>query len=303
MKRIQLLVLSCFCVLSLSSLACSDTIIDPFENDEQYFTVWGYLDQLSSNHSVRVIPVTRFPENIVNPVEAEIDAEVYSVDLSNGTRKRWNYHLEKLKDGTYGHIFSSSFIVDAKRSYRLEVIRADGKMTTAETTVPGTVSDTLLVKAPVVWENDSTLVYQDFEIPGIPSPWDIKVFYWWEGGIAKQGVYVPYGRQGERTSDGGWRIRATISEDQPKVWDRVQWAIDTGLLTPTGTHHLFAMGLQIRILDGNWNPPEGVFDPEVLAQPGVLSNVRNGHGFFGSVGLYTQEWNIEDISRPLGYPY
>jgi len=62
LKRIQLLVLSCFCVLSLSSLACSDTIIDPFENDEQYFTVWGYLDQLSSNHSVRVIPVTRFPE-------------------------------------------------------------------------------------------------------------------------------------------------------------------------------------------------------------------------------------------------
>lgn len=285
--------------------SCSDTTIDPFENEEKYFTIWGYLDQLSSTHSVRVIPVTRFPEVITSSTDdnAQIDAEVYSVDLATGERKRWNHALQELSDGSFGHVFSSQFIVNSKRSYRLEVIRSDGKMTYAETRVPGISSDTLLVKSPLVWENDSTLVYQDFEIPNIPSPWDIDVFYWWEGGTAKQGVYVPYGRDGERTSTGGWKIRANISEDQQAVWKRVQWAIDRGLLEPNGTHHLFGMGLQIRILDGNWDPPEGVFDPEVLAQPGVLSNVVGGHGFFGSVGLYVQEWNIEAISKGLGYPY
>ena len=284
-------------------LSCSDTIIDPFENEEQYFTVWGYIDQLSTHHSVRVIPVTRYPESIVNPELAEIDAEVYSVDLSTGNRRRWNYHLEQLEDGTYGHIFSSSFIVNSKRSYRLEVVRADGKMSTAETRVPGVVSDTLLIKSPIVWENDSTLVYQDFEIPGIPSPWDINVYYWWEGGIAKQGVYIPYGRQGERTESGGWRFRANISDDQARVWERVQWAIDRGLLEPGESHGVISMGVQVRILDGNWNPPEGVFDPEVLAQPGVLSNVVNGHGFFGSVGLYSQAWDAATMSVGLGYSY
>jgi hypothetical protein len=285
--------------------SCSDTMIDPFENEEKLFTIWGYLDQLSADHAVRVVPVTRFPENILSPTDpqAQIDAEVYSTDLTSGERIRWNHELSQLEDGTYGHVFKSHFLLNPRRGYRLEVIRADGKMAYADTRVPGTISDTLLVKHSVVWENDSTMVYQDFDIPGIPSPWDIKMYYWWEGGTAKQGVYVPYNRQGSRTNDGGWRIRANISEDQPAVWARVQWAQDTGLLTPTGTHHVFAMGIQIRILDGNWDPPLGVFDPEILAQPGVLSNVVGGHGFFGSVGLYAQEWSIEDISKSLGYPY
>lgn len=287
------------------ALSCSDTTIDPFENDEKYYTIWGYIDVLNTEHSVRVVPVTRYPEHITSPIDdqAQIDAEVYSVDLSNGERKRWVHSLEELEDGTFGHVFTGRFIVNSKRSYRLEVIRSDGKMTSAETTVPGVTSDTLLVRSAVVWENDSTYVYQDFVIPGISSPWDINVYYWWEGGIAKQGVYVPYGRVGERTSGGGWKLRAHISDDQIKVWERVQWALDEGLLTPTDGHGLVAMGIQVRILDRNWDPPQGIFDPEILAQPGVLSNVENGYGFFGSVGLYTQEWGVEDISEGLGFPF
>lgn len=294
-----------FVILSAwGGLACSETLIDPFENEERYYTIWGYIDQLSTEHSVRVVPVTRFPEDIQSSFDddAQIDAEVYSTDLVTGERRRWNHTLKKLEDGTYGHIFSSQFIVNPKRSYRLEVIRSDGKKAWAETTVPGVHSDTLLVRSPIVWENDSSLVYQDFEIPGIPSPWEIQAIYRWEGGTAKQNVYVPYGRSGERTAEGSWKVRVNISEDQPKVWEWVQWAIDRGMLEPGGTHLLYAMGLQVRILDKNWDPPEGIFDPEVLAQPSVMSNVSNGYGFFGSVGLYTQEWNTAAISRALGYP-
>ena len=73
-------------------------------------------------------------------------------------------------------------------------------------------------------------------------------------------------------------------------------AIDSTALT------LVSMGVRIRILDANWDPPEGLFDPEVLAQPGTLSNVENGYGFWGSIGVYTQEWPVTiDFSRLLGY--
>ena len=38
--------------LVLSFSACGDTLIDPFENDEKYFTVYGFLDQEKmNNHS------------------------------------------------------------------------------------------------------------------------------------------------------------------------------------------------------------------------------------------------------------
>jgi len=292
-------------VLTSVCSSCSDTLIDPFENEEKYFTIWGYLDQLSADHALRVIPVTRFAEHILSPTDpqAQMDAEVYSTDLTSGERRRWNHELSKLSDGSYGHVFKSHFLINPKRSYRIEVIRSDGKTTGAETRVPGIDSDTLFVRSPVVWEQDSSFVYQDITIPQIASPWDIQALYRWHGGDQSFRMSVPYGRPGVRTEDGGWKVRLNITEDRPAVQKTVDWAIGIGMIPPSGEHQLVTMGFQVRILDANWDPPNGIFDPEILAQPGVLSNVENGHGFFGSIGLFIQEWQVHEISKALGYPY
>ena len=38
------------------------------------------------------------------------------------------------------------------------------------------------------------------------------------------------------------------------------------------------------------------------AQPGTLSNVENGYGFWGSIGYYVQEWETSfEFSWLLGY--
>jgi len=289
----------------LFGLGCSDTTIDPFENEEKYFTIWGYLDQLSTEHEIRVVPVTRFAEKINQPTDpqAQIDAEVYSIDLFSGVRQRWNHELTQLEDGTYGHVFRGRFLVNAKRTYRIEVIRADGKMTSAETRVVAFNSDTLIVRNPVEWNQDSSFVYQDVEIPGIASPWEIQAIYRWEGGDQAWKYLIPYGRPGERTEDGGWKVRLNISDDQVAVGEHIEWAKSVGIIPPGGPYGLVGMGFQVRVLDENWDPPLGVFDPEVLAQTGVLSNVENGYGFFGSVGLYIQEWQIGGLSRDLGYAF
>jgi hypothetical protein len=146
-------------------------------------------------------------------------------------------------------------------------------------------------------------VYRDIKIPGLASPWDIQAIYLWASGPINRRIFVPYGRAGQRTEDGGWQLRINISDDQADVIENVAWSVEQGMISAGDAFGVSAMGLQIRVLDENWDPPEGIFDPEILAQPGTLSNVENGFGFFGSVGLYIEEWNVEHLSPLLGHPY
>jgi hypothetical protein len=42
------------------------------------------------------------------------------------------------------------------------------------------------------------------------------------------------------------------------------------------------MVLNVLIGDAAWDPPGGVFDPDILSFPSAMSNVENGFGFVGS---------------------
>ena len=282
--------------------SCDDTAIDPFDNEGKYFTIYGYLDILETQHEVRVIPVTRREAVIESPTSsnANIDAVVTSTDLTTGEIRRWGYALEELEDGTFGHIFRSSFLLHPGRTYRLEVTRSDGIVTSAETTIPVVDDPALFERGPVVFEDDSTRIYQDIVVPRIPSPWDIQAIYLWGGGTINRRVYVPYGRRGERTED-GWKLTIEMTEDQAVVRQNIDESIEIGTINESTLVAMTSMGLQIRILDEKWDPPEGVFDPDALSLPGSFSNVENGYGFWGAIGLYIQEWNICDLSTSLGY--
>ena len=299
----RFLLLSLLLIVLLAG--CDDTLIDPFENDERYFTVYGYLDLLETEHTLRVVPITRFAENILSDVggRGAIDAQVFTTDNVTGIRREWTHHYTQLADGTWGHIFKARFLVSPNRTYQLEIVRSDGKVTTARTTVPEIHAAQVFEKGPVVFEQDSTVAYQDITMPGIASPWDLELIYLWSSGPINRRISVPYGRVGKRTDDGGWRLRINLSDDQAAVRENVQWSIDQGQIPNADAYNVNAMGVQIRMLDANWDPPGGVFDPEILAQPTVMSNVEHGYGFFGSVGLYREEWNIAELSRALGHPF
>lgn len=289
------------CCLLLSG--CDDTTIDPFQNEDRYFSVYGFLDQMETEHAVRVVPITRFAEDITDPTDdgATIDAEVWTTDLTTGARLRWTHHLEHLEDGSWGHVFKARFLVQPGRSYRLEVIRSDGKRTQATTRVPAPRDILIVERGPVEYRDDSTLYFQNLHIPGIPSPWDVNVIYLWDAGLGTRQIASPYQRTGERTADGGWSFRVNISDDQVAVRNFAQWMTDQGYMQEGDPHSVTSMGVRIRVLDQAWDPPEGVFDPEVLAQPGTMSNVEHGYGFFGSIGMFEDWWSVEDISREWGY--
>ncbi|MFQ5569685.1 MAG: hypothetical protein ACE5G0_08410 [Rhodothermales bacterium] len=284
----------CLCLLAgmlFATSSCDDPFIDPFENNDRYFTVFGFLHERETEHTVRVIPVTRHPERIASPTDpqATLDATVTSIDLGTGERHTWQHTLERLDNGNYGHIFRTHFIVQRGHTYRLEVRRSDGVTAAAETTVPN-LSAIVPEFGPFHVSADTTVVTQDVVLPGIASPWNIEVLY-----RLRPAVRIPYERTGERTDDGGWRFTLDLTNDRGFLSSLF------GIPSPQVLWE--AMGLQIEVLDDQWDPPDGVFDPEVLAQPGRLSNVENGYGFWGSVGLFQLDWPISCEMRDImGFP-
>ncbi|MEZ4699147.1 MAG: hypothetical protein R2834_02355 [Rhodothermales bacterium] len=292
-------------VLLIGLAGCEDASLDPFENDAKYFTVYGYLDVLETTHALRVIPITRRSAVIQTPSDpaADLDVQVTTTNLRTGEVVHWVHNLEELADGTYGHIYRAVFRVEQEHSYRLEILRNDGALTTAETTVPYIPDAALFERGPVIFNADSTQLTQRIRMPDVASPWAMEGIYLWGGGDINHRVYAPYGRRGVRTAGGDWEFELTISEDQRYVRENIQGLIDIGRIAPGTLGTLTAMGLRLRILDDQWDPPEGIFDPEVLSLPSGVTNVVNGYGFFGSIGLYRQEWNTCELSGVLGYSY
>lgn len=279
-------------IIVLTFVSCDSTNLDPFDNDDKYFTVYGFLNERESNHAIRVIPVSRLAERINSPSDpqASIDAVVTTTDVTSGSVVRWNHTLTRLSDGTFGHVYKASFLVRPGRTYRLEITRNDGVITSAETDIP-LLSGTQVLRLPPVVRQDST-VYQDLILPGINSPWDIEVAYWFPGGGSP--IRIPYGRSGFATDDGGWMVRVDIARDMETLSAVRHQALEN--LTWN------AMGVRLQVLDAKWDPPMDIFDPEVLSIPGTLSNVKRGYGFFGSIGLFQDDWpNSAELDAALGF--
>lgn len=279
---------------------CDDDFIDPFENEDHYFSVYGFLDPAATEHAVRVVPVTRLTESFTSLSDpaATLDARVTSTDLQSGETQRWQHKIKRLTDGSLGHVFYGKFQVRPGRTYRLTVERADGKTTTAETTVPFTSQIQTFERGEVVIASDSSVTQEVF-LPGIVSPAEITVVYFtWNNGLnggQNEHNLIPYGRVGERV-EGGWRFTIRLTEDTPKV---------KSMIKVQGQHLVLDnMAVQVTYLDDNWDPPGGIFDPQVLAQPHTLSNVSNGYGFWGSMGLFRTDWRVgRDFSLLIGYDW
>ncbi len=265
--------------------------------------MFGYLDPLKIEQSVRIIPITRFREDILGPAEPQafIDARVYTRDLADSSSVLWQHNLERIEDGRYIHVYKARFLVKTGHTYRLDVIRSDGIITSAETKVPGVTSDKLVLKSGPVLLTDSTVI-QEVGIPDVPALWELNAIYLVEGPNYRDRVFVPYERVEAPGNDGVWRYRLGITADQDSIIARARRFMELAG-TDTLPVTLTSMGIQFRIIDGAWFPLFAEEDIVRLAQPGTLSNVVNGYGLFGSMGLYREEWEVGPLlASRLGYP-
>ena len=288
----QLLILFGSLSLVLFS-ACDSTSIDPFQNDDRFYTIYGFLDQTANfqpgaTHALRVIPVTRRIERIETPSDdqANIDARVFSIDTVTGQEIEWGHSLDKLDDGNYGHVFRSSFFVVPGRTYRLEVRRSDGIMTSAETTVPSLSSVVAQRPLPVRSEIDQQ-VLQDILLPDVATIWDTTVIYRLRVATCFVGPTtiqrLPYEKSGELTTE-GWILTAVVSSDKEMIAEQLN---EPNL-------YLCAMGVEVKVLDANWRLPSTEEELSAAMFANVPSNVENGYGFWGSIGLLQSDWQISD---------
>lgn len=268
-------------VATILVAGCDSTEVDPFLDSDRYFSVYGSIDMQLREQYLRVVPV----DTIFGARPDDIDAIVTTTDLITGEIEVWRDSLFTFDDGRIGHVFISNFRIRAGHTYRLEVERSDGALSWAETTVPlepkAIVGESIVTSPP---ESPLPTGFQRIFWEGLTTePYRVDVYYRYRSipGNPFIDVAVPYPTESasEDTSQ-GWEVMVNYSTDR----DTLNEAIGgLGL-------RLAGLAMRVVVLADDWVPPGGVWDPEVLSQPGVFSNVNNGFGFFGSAGRYSVEW-------------
>jgi hypothetical protein len=302
-----------FLVAGLTALAagCDDPFIDPFANEDRWFTVWGWIDPDAARQEVRIIPVTRRPSTITSPddMNAAVNARVFSIDLGSGAETEWAYRLAQLDDGTYGHVFSASLFVRPADSLRLEVRRSDGRVTWAETVVP-TPTPISLGDIGVVYEAENGHLLQDILVRGVERPWSLRVTYRVVGSlIDKWFKTVDYGRSGRSDGQGNWIFTVDLTADQEAIREDIRAAVEAGAVPRPEFGDIPDAGLNrmnvgVLELAETWDLPFGEYDDEVYAFPDALTNVVNGYGYWGSGSRVSQQWEVDSmLSRRLGWPF
>lgn len=280
-------------ILLLGLISCSDAV-NPFIESDRRFSLFGTLEMDRDTQFVRVVPITR------DLAMADTDplAVVFtSQDLNTGRILRWADSLMTI-GGTVGHVFWAPLRIQAGHRYRLQISGADSiDGPSVEATAPGTVSG-------VVLEENLTLQTVNGTPPGTQRVvWDgvnrapFRISLWYRFLDRPEAPFVdvrmdatPVNFPVEGTDM--WEVRVDLREDRDALEP----------LVPLEDLGLVGIGIELTLLDSNFAPPGGIFDPDLLSQPGVFSNVTNGFGFVGIVGRFSVEWALDDAAlRELGY--
>ena len=285
-KPLVLLISAYVFVLS----GCDTTFVDPFANDTNFFTIYGFLDEANNlpggrAHAVRVVPSTRRAATITSPADpqASIDARVFVVNAFSGQETEWRHTLQRFSETEYGHVYRSNMPISQNTLYRIEVRRSDGTVTSAETLVPAVSTINIIQDPQPRVETSPSEVYQGILIPGVSNVWSIDLTYYISGSgcFTTTPINVAYGRPGSFDGE-GWRFEANVTSDLRGIDIGENMALDLTLCS---------IGLDVRVPDTEWDLSNAEPGVELPAFSTVPSNVENGLGFFGSVGVINNAWN------------
>ncbi len=276
---------------------CSDEV-NPVLGTDMAYSIYGIFTPELDTQWVRVFPI----EGTLRLRDTTaLDAVVTSTDLTTGEKVVWRDSLLLQPNGGYEHAFWSPFRAAFGHEYRLDVQRSDGRTTSGQTTVPGRLEAEMQpferrpdVVLPFLLrgtadhlmkiEMEYHVIYDYF--PGPPSSTSTeKLILAYEGTIS--------------SSPDGWKLPINLSADYARMRtilaSEMKWKPTFGLAI---------LGVSVRMLvaSEDWMPPGGVFDPEVLGMPNVMSNVENGFGLVvGGYRLNLDFFPPDDAAAAAGY--
>jgi hypothetical protein len=274
--------------------ACEESVNPILESNRQ-LTLWGTLDMNADVQFLRVVPIREVLDvRLADPLELHME----SLDLTNGERVAWKDSLISFPGDRPAILFYANLRVAPTHTYRIMVSSpALEYVTTAETTIPEIPEAEILdedVQRYVSPSGFTVSALQDMTWHNLhQAPYRLEQWYRFLefGNLGFTDYLLPFVPPDFSYSAAQNDLDLTLNLVRHR--DSVQKYINLGQV------RLVGLGQTITVLDDAFVPPGGEFSPELLAQPGTMSNVEYGFGFVGSVGRFSVEWILADSSAAL----
>lgn len=262
-------------LLALFALAgCSETV-NPFVGLDEPYTLYGYLNPRTGRQALRVVPIE---QRIDTEPAVTIDAVVYSTHIGSGEVTTWRSTFVQFEDSTFGNVYVADFRPAYGETYRMDVTRSDGATASAQVTVPVNVR---IIPEPNLSPTLLSFLVESESLPNIVQAdmlYDTVRLQPLASGLNPVRYPITRSYRGqEEAGDGGWRFLIEIGAD----YRFIENEFEAHCLTRDWIG-VRAMQFTVFVGDDAWMPPGGVFDPDVLAQPNLFTNVKNGFGYVGA---------------------
>ncbi|HEX7070008.1 MAG TPA: hypothetical protein VF190_04345 [Rhodothermales bacterium] len=282
----RLLGLALLTAASLFAAGCEEDVTDLHISGTP-FTIYGVVNPTADTQYVRVFPVTDTPAaHSPDPIQAS----ARYVDLESGTVYSARDSVVAFQEGRFGHVFWAAFRPRFDASYRIEVESGDGvtSYATVRTPPPSAISE--------------LQPYTRFEpqardrVPMVPLMVErtdgvlqqiVAVYHVEAHNIGRDFHVIPYDTAVQDVA-GGWRVDVDLVRDYNAIYAiwQDEYRRHEADLRERGVEccrvEFYGLELRAVVVDSNWVPPGGVYDPELLVQPGTMDNVENGFGFIGA---------------------
>ena len=275
-------------VLVFVSIGCEEDV-NPFIGTEFPFTAWGFVNPKADTHAVRVFTID---ERLAIIPSDPLDAVVTVLDVSGNQRFVLQDSVLALPNGDFRHIFWGIFDVDFETTYRLEVERSDGIVTrSADVRTPAPISISVL--DPNV--NAVSELLLPLELIGDPPslPRISATYFAYSAtneGQRLQENFVSVDYAGKPVfRNGVWELSIDLRDDFVLIREDFNDKDIVGLIC------LDEIRLDVHVANEEWRSPIGVFDANFLVEPGTLSNIENGFGFFGAGYVESVAWSPPSV--------
>jgi hypothetical protein len=279
-------------------LGCEEEVVGVLGTDQTY-SMYGVLNPRADTQYIRVFPIEGL---LVSGQPVPLDARFESLNLTTDERVAWRDSVVEDRGG-YGHIFWAPFRAEYGESYRITIEGADQQRAGVEVVVPP------LTEPELETPGGDFSVLLPIRFRGeIPRLIRTELAFYLQYTVATTATGAPvvradtvnlgYDDRVSRTSTG---LLLNVNLTEAAQIAREQVGGDPDFDVRFGINLLY-ITMDAIVANDAWNPPGGVFDPNVLVQPGVMSNVENGFGFVGAgyrVGLSWQPTN--DVMERAGF--
>ena len=276
----------------LACAGCEEDVISIL-GTERPFTMYSVLNPQCDTQFVRIFPI----EGVLEVNEPTPLAAVFSgTNLTTGEPIVWADSLVRDASG-YGYIYWAPFRAEYEHTYHLQITGEDGRQSSATVEV-GAPSLTFDVTIPVSFAGP---------IPQLIVS-DLSFFTQYTVALTSTGVRIiesdtvrVESNHQIRKTDAGISLSINLSDAAQE--SKIKAGIDADYDPRFGVE-LRYIRLLLIVANEAWDPPDGVFDPFVLIQPDVMSNVENGFGFVGAGYEVEIRWQPTPVTmRTAGFSY